>query len=285
MRRRRLVRRAALAVATAALVGAIVVPIASAHIGTATISCSSATTVQVNFTYKSNSGFDKPLSVVNEAVYVNGTLQATNSVPIVNDGGGADTLSVTVPAGPNTIKADASTSGQGEVVGFPVIASNLTCSSSPPPPTCTPGSSANFRWHYSANGSSGSWSGTKTQGCGTSFSMGPQDMEGDQKLAPGTVMSVGYDFTVPGNNSTLAFTVSHAQVVFTVACVSGATPSQSTFTVTMPTQTYTVTNSDWYPSGDQHSSLVYQGSAAVPDLCNGGLVRFQRGGTFSATLS
>ena len=157
----------------------------------------------------------------------------------------------------------------------------FTATFSPPQP-CTP---ANFRWHYSANGSAGSWSGTKTQGCGTSFSMGLQDMEGDQKLAPGTVMNVGYDFTAPGNKASLFHTVSNAQVVFTVACVSGATPSESTFTVTMPTQTYSVTNSDWYPSGDQHSPLVYQGSAPVPDLCNGGLVRFQKGGTFSATLS
>ena len=46
----------------------------------------------------------------------------------------------------------------------------------------------NFRFHYSASGSSGSWSGTTGTSCTngtTSVTIGPQDMEGDQKLAPG----------------------------------------------------------------------------------------------------
>ena len=53
----------------------------------------------------------------------------------------------------------------------------------------------------------------------------------------------------------------------------------------MPTHTYTVTDSRWYPSGDQHSPLVYEGSVAVPDLCGGGLVRLDHGGTFTASVS
>lgn len=185
---------------------------------------------------------------------------------------------------PHTVTADAFSINEGaRVVGFPVT-QTLTCGP-PPPPPCTPGTSANFRWHYSANGSSGSWSGTKSQACGSSFSMGPQAMEGDLKLAAGTTIEAGYDFTVPGNHSSLFFTVSNAQVVFTLQCVSGATPSPNTLTVTMPTQTYNVTNDQWYPSGDQHSPLVYQGSATVPNACNGGLVRLNQGGTFSAGLS
>jgi hypothetical protein len=55
--------------------------------------------------------------------------------------------------------------------------------------------------------------------------------------------------------------------------------------VSIPTATYTVSDSKWYPSGDQRSSLVYQGSAATPDACNGGLVRLDKGGTFSAGVS
>jgi hypothetical protein len=72
---------------------------------------------------------------------------------------------------------------------------------------------------------------------------------------------------------------------FAVRCVSGATPSAATFTVTMPTQTYAVTNDQWYPSGDQHSPLVYQGSITVPDLCGGGQLRLNQVGTFTASVS
>jgi hypothetical protein len=114
--------------------------------------------------------------------------------------------------------------------------------------------------------------------------MGPQAMEGDLKVSPGTTLEAGYDFTVPGNHASFSLTVSDPQVVFAVRCVSGATPSAATFTVTMPTQTYAVTNDQWYPSGDQSSPLVYQGSISVPDLCGGGQLRLDHGGTFTTSL-
>ena len=110
-------------------------------------------------------------------------------------------------------------------------------------------------------------------------------MEGDLKVAPGTTLKAGYDFTLPGNKQTFNVTLTNPQVVFTVRCVSGATPSQPTLTVPMSNATYTAPDSQWYPSGDQHSDLVYQGAVAVPDLCSGGKVRFDKGGTFSAFLS
>ena len=70
-----------------------------------------------------------------------------------------------------------------------------------------------------------------------------------------------------------------------VKCASGMTPTMSKVTVPMPTQTYQSTNGGtWYPSGDQSSLLVYQGSISVPNLCNGARVSFQNGGTFSATI-
>jgi hypothetical protein len=53
----------------------------------------------------------------------------------------------------------------------------------------------------------------------------------------------------------------------------------------MPDQTYVVTNSQWYPSGDQKSPLVYQGSSPAPDLCGGGQLRLNKGGTFTADIS
>ena len=52
----------------------------------------------------------------------------------------------------------------------------------------------------------------------------------------------------------------------------------------MPDQAYIVTSTAWYPSGDQHSLLVYEGSIAVPDLCGGGALRLNHGGTFSASI-
>jgi hypothetical protein len=150
---------------------------------------------------------------------------------------------------------------------------------------CPQGTKVNFRWHYSANASAGGWSGTQSATCPHSLTMGPQAMEGDLKVSPGTTLSAGYDFTVPGNNSSFWVTVTDAKAVFAVACVSGATPSASTFTVSMQPQAYSVSNSQWYPSGDQSSPLVYQGSITVPDLCGGGQVRLNHGGTFTASIS
>jgi hypothetical protein len=279
MRSPKLMRRLLPAMLVVGALVAVVVPAASAHVGNATIACAGVT---FNYT----SGFPDPTNTVQEYVYIDGSQVAQASYTFSGAGGPGDsnTVAISVPAGTHTVTADAYSS-EGEVVGFPVSATVSGCTSGP----CQTASAANFRWHYSANGSSGSWSGTKTQTCGSSFSMGPQAMEGDLKLAPGTTMLAGYDFTVPGNKSSLFFTVSNAQVVFSLKCVSGATPSPSTLTVTMPTQTYNVTNDQWYPSGDQHNPLVYQGSATVPYACGTNpstdTVRFNQGGTFSATLS
>jgi hypothetical protein len=111
-------------------------------------------------------------------------------------------------------------------------------------------------------------------------------MEGNLHLAPGATLKAGYDFTIPGDNNTVNATFTSPEVTFDVTCVSGATPTMSTVTVPMATTTYTSTNGgDWYPSGDQSSPLVYQGSISVPNLCGGGLVSFQQGGTFTASIS
>lgn len=153
------------------------------------------------------------------------------------------------------------------------------------PVTCPTGTKANFRWHYSANGSSGSWSGTKAVVCPGSLTMGPQAMEGDLKVSPGATLKAGYDFTVPGNTASLGLVVGQPQVVFAVRCASGAPPSQGTLKVSMSDQGYSVTNAQWYPSGDQSSSATYEGSVVVPDLCNGGQLRLDQGGTFTANVS
>jgi hypothetical protein len=150
-------------------------------------------------------------------------------------------------------------------------------------PACPAGTKVNFRWHYTANGNPGKWSGTAAQTCPGSLTMGPQAMDGNLQVAPGATLQAGYDFTVPGNNKPLSLTVSVAQVTFAVACSSGSAPSASTLTVAMPARVYQITDGQWYPSGDQSSPLAYQGSFTMPDLCGGGLIRLAKGGTFVAT--
>lgn len=241
---------------------------ASAHTGTITISCS-----KVTFTY---SGFSNG-ATANETVSVDGSPIVSKSFTF-SGSGGTDVVSISV-SGSHTISAHADWTADGG--GHADASAALNC----PTPTC-PGEKINFRWHYSANGSSGSWSGTKSTTCdGSRLVMGPQAMEGDLKVSPGTILKAGYDFTIPGNNTTRTVTVNNPKVVFTVGCVSGATPSSPTLTVSMPTQSYTATGSAWYPSGDQHSSLVYQGHRTVPNLCSGGQLRLNQGGTFSAVIT
>jgi len=46
-----------------------------------------------------------------------------------------------------------------------------------------------------------------------------------------------------------------------------------------------VTNANWYPSGNQSSPLVYQGEVGAPNLCGGGQLRLDEGGTLSALMT
>lgn len=153
----------------------------------------------------------------------------------------------------------------------------LSCTASP--------AKVNVRWHYSANGSSGSWSGTSEAKCGKTITLGPQAMEGDLKLKPGAKIKAGYDFTLPGNNKPFTVLFSGGKVVFKVQCVSGKAPSEPTFTVNFANQSYSVNGSSWYPSGVQSSTLVYQGEIPAPPLCGTGELRLNEGGTFSAVVT
>jgi hypothetical protein len=172
------------------------------------------------------------------------------------------------------------------VPGLPAPVRPIGCaqqaSGCAPPPPCPNGTRPHFRWQYSASGSAGSWSGTQPTSCPGSVSMGPQAMEGDLRVAPGATLIVGYDFTMPGNKANLTLTVTSPRVVFAVHCVSGAAPTATTFTVALPTQSYSVVAGQ--ASGNPHNALAYQGSSTVPDLCGGGNLRLDQGGTFTATL-
>src|SRR5207248_1420671 len=114
----------------------------------------------------------------------------------------------------------------------------------------------------------------------TPFSMGPQAI-GDLKLASGTTLRAGYDFTMPGNHPAATVHFVNANVTFNATCVSG--PGGGTITVPIVDTSYAdpQNSSAWYPSGDKADSSTYQGSTEIPDLCNGGLVRLQQGGTFT----
>ena len=226
--------------------------------------------------------FGAPTTEINKTVTVgdtfNGSTTTLGTVAYPGPGTFAYSRTVNAPVAncltyPNT--AAIAETGQSASASVTVCASAQTCT----------GQKINVRWHYSANGSSGSWSGTKSTACdGSVLTIGPQAMEGDLKLAPGTTLTAGYDFTIPGNTTTLTVTFNNPRVVFALRCVSGATPSQSTLTVPMSTSTTTVKDSAWYPSGDQHSPLVYQGSVTVPNVCGGGQVRLDKGGTFTTSV-
>ncbi len=117
-----------------------------------------------------------------------------------------------------------------------------------------------------------------------SLVMGPQAMEGNLIVSPGTTLLAGYDFTIPGSHPATKVEFVAPSVTFVVQCVSGA--GGGTFTVDMPSASYSdpAGSPDWLPSGDQHSTLVYEGSVSVPDLCGGGLESLNKGGTFQTTV-
>ena len=92
---------------------------------------------------------------------------------------------------------------------------------------CPANTKISFRWHYSGNSSgsswsSGSWSSTYSNYWGKSWSSSQQAMEGSLKVNPGSSLKVGYDLSVPGNSSNIAFTVNSPSIVFTVRCVYGS---------------------------------------------------------------
>jgi hypothetical protein len=149
---------------------------------------------------------------------------------------------------------------------------------------CPNGTKVSMRWHYSVNGSSGSWSGEQSQGQGGSWSIGGS-MEGNLRVYPGATLKAGYDVSAPSNNQSIWFTVTNPSITFTVSCTSGMRPSQGTISLTLPSQEYATSDAGWYPSGTQSSSLVYQGSTTVPNLCRGGQMSLSQGGSMGASFS
>jgi hypothetical protein len=154
-------------------------------------------------------------------------------------------------------------------------------------PTITGAESASITVTDNASGSPQTvpLTGTGIYPAGVALLMGPQAMEGNLHLSPGTTLEAGYDFTMPGSHPGATIYFIGAEVTFAWKCVSGA--GSGNLAVPMADQSYTDTQSSsaWFPSGVQSSPLVYQGSTSVPDVCSGGLVSFQPGGTYSTTVS
>jgi hypothetical protein len=117
--------------------------------------------------------------------------------------------------------------------------------------------------------------------------MGPQAMEGNLHVAPGTTLSVGYDFTMPGSHPAANVTFTATSVVFQVACVGSSQTGTLTVPIAKATYGDPAGSPSWYPSGDQSSGLVYQGSLVVPDtICGPGVtVSLQAGGTFTTGIT
>ena len=114
-----------------------------------------------------------------------------------------------------------------------------------------------------------------------------QAMNGDFKVAQGSTLLAGYDFTMPGSHPAAVVGFLGTKVMFNATCASG-TPGLANIVVDIPDQTHAVAekSSAWYPSGGQNSATTYQGSATVPSFCDSGaLVRLQKGGTFSTNVT
>jgi hypothetical protein len=111
-------------------------------------------------------------------------------------------------------------------------------------------------------------------------------MEGNLPVNPGDTIKAGFDFTVPGSHAADTVTFSNVSVTLPVQCPNGST---DTLTIPIPNQTITDPandGGDWFPSGDQNSPLVYQGSITAPsNLCGGEQGHAPQGATFTASLA
>jgi hypothetical protein len=100
----------------------------------------------------------------------------------------------------------------------------------------------------------------------------------------GDTLKAGFDFTIPGSHPTDTVSLTSSRVTLPVQCPDG---SSTTLIVPIPNQSITVpaNNSQWFPSGNQSSPLVYQGSITVPTICGGATGHAPQGATFSTSLT
>ena len=114
--------------------------------------------------------------------------------------------------------------------------------------------------------------------------LGPQAMEGDLKIHPGDVLRAGFEFTMPGGHPATTAVFTSGYVALQVTCPNSSSPP-----LTIPLHDQTVVDPEdstaWYPSGDQSSPLVYQGTLIAPDLCAGAVMDDARGALFTTAFA
>jgi hypothetical protein len=114
--------------------------------------------------------------------------------------------------------------------------------------------------------------------------LGPQAMAGDLKINPGDVLRAGFDFSMPGGHPATTAVFTSGYVALLVTCPNGSSPA-----LTIPLHDQTVVDPEdstaWYPSGDQSSPLVYQGTLIAPDLCTGAVMDDARGALFTTAFA
>jgi choice-of-anchor A domain-containing protein len=121
--------------------------------------------------------------------------------------------------------------------------------------------------------STGSWTAISNSGT----------MEGNLKVSPGDTLRGGFDLTIPGFNGSVEAEVADAVITVEVTCSNG---TNTYLPITLPTETFNITNSNWYPSGSQSDSSVWQGAITVPStLCGGKPGYAPKGATFAGRLS
>jgi RHS repeat-associated protein len=113
--------------------------------------------------------------------------------------------------------------------------------------------------------------------------IGPQAMEGNLQIHPGDALRAGFDFTMPGSHPAATASFYNGSIALLVTCANGATPALA---INLAAQTLAdpAGSPSWYPSGDQSSSLVFQGTLTAPDLCGGGVMNDANGATFTTTF-
>jgi len=175
----------------------------------------------------------------------------------------------------------ASFAGSELYLGSSLAISNLQVTT-----PCPLGEKTKVRWHYSANGSPGNWTSDRQISCTDgSVVFATQATEGTLNLAPDTAIKFGFALQLPGNKTHFNALINTAKAVFPLACVSGAIPSPTSLTVTIPNQTLLLDSKSWNPSSNKDDPSVYQGTGTIPNACGGGQVRLNQGGSFSAYIT
>jgi len=124
-----------------------------------------------------------------------------------------------------------------------------------------------------------------------SVQIGPQAMEGNLIVSPGTIIKAGISFTIPGTHPASTVQFVDALITFkNIVCTSTGQSTGQDFGHQLGSGgvlgPYAVPANDsaWFPTGDQASDASYQTSFPAPDLCRGGNMSLRNGAVFTGAL-